>query len=256
MSTNIPAISVQLYSLREACATDFDGVLTRLAEIGFKGVEPFHLFDKTPQDFSAQVTALGMQVSSTHTPWVNRTDDLQEVIDTVQALGLTRAAGGFMPEDFADRETLQRTIEQTAAYVEALRPHGLTLFLHNHFWEFDDIDGRPAYHYLQDAVADVEFELDTYWAANFGHNDPVAELTRVRQRTPLIHVKDGPLIKGQANVAVGQGQMDIPALFAAADPTVLSWAVVELDACDTDMMTAVADSYRYLTSHQLAQGNV
>ena len=40
------------------------------------------------------------------------------------------------------------------------------------------IDGRPGYHYLQDAVPEVEFEIDTYWAANFGNNDPAAELSR------------------------------------------------------------------------------
>lgn len=256
MSTNLPPLSVQLYSLREACAEDFDGVLEQLAQVGFKGVEPFHLFGKTPQAFKQQVNALGMQVSSTHTPWVNRTEDINEVVDTVQALGLNRAAGGYMPEDFADFEALQRTIDQTAAYVDALRPHGLSLFLHNHYWEFAEIEGRTAYHYLQDAVADVEFEIDTYWAANFGNNDPAAELARVRARTPLIHVKDGPLQPGQSHVAAGSGSMDIPAVFAAADPDVLEWAIVELDACDTDMMEAVAASYTYLTRNNLAQGNV
>ena len=36
-------LSVQLYSLRDASERDFDGVLTRLAEMGYAGVEPFAL---------------------------------------------------------------------------------------------------------------------------------------------------------------------------------------------------------------------
>jgi len=256
MNTDTPPISVQLYSLRDACAADFDAVLSQLAQIGFKGVEPFSLFDKTPQAFHEQVTGLGMQVSSTHTPWVNRSASINEVVDTVQALGLTRAAGGYGPEDFKDMDALQRTIEQTAGYVHALGQQGLTLFLHNHYWEFANLDGRPAYHYLQDAIPEVEFEIDTYWAANFGHNDPIAELARVKSRTPYLHIKDGPLVEGAAHVAAGQGKMNIKGLFAAADPDVLEWAIVELDSCDTDMMDAVADSYTYLTSNQLAQGHV
>ena len=59
-------ISVQLYTLREASKKDFDLVLSTVAEIGYKGVEPFHLFDKSPQEFRNQVEDLGMTISSSH----------------------------------------------------------------------------------------------------------------------------------------------------------------------------------------------
>ena len=73
---------------------------------------------------------------------------------------------------------------------------------------------------------------------------------------PLLHVKDGPLKRDAAHVAVGDGSMDVAGVIAAADPAVLEWIIVELDACDTDMMTAVERSYRYLVRHALAAGNV
>lgn len=247
-------VSVQLYSLRAESEEDFDAVLSRLAEIGYAGVEPFNLFGKTPQAFRAQVEDLGMQISSSHFPWVNRTDSIQEVVDTLGILGLSRAPGGFMPDDFKDRSALDATIEATQNYVDALKPHGISLFLHNHWWEFKEIEGRLAYHHLQEAVPEVEFELDTYWAANFGACDPAEELARIANRTPLLHIKDGPLVKGESHVAVGEGKMDIASIFNASDADVLEWAVVELDACDTDMMTAVADSFRYLTDNKLAHG--
>jgi sugar phosphate isomerase/epimerase len=256
MSTNIPPISVQLYTLRESSQEDFDAVLDRLAQIGYAGVEPFNLFGKSPEAFCKQVQDLGMQVSSSHFPWTNRSENITEVVETIQALGLTRAPGGFAPDDFKDKASIDHTITVTQKLVDALKPHGLTLFLHNHYWEYDLIDGRPGYHYLQEAVPEVEFEIDTYWAANFGKCDPAAEISRVKQRTPLIHVKDGPLVKGQSHVAVGNGQMNIPALFDAVDAETLEWAVVELDQCDTDMFTAVAQSYQYLTSNNLVHGNV
>lgn len=252
MSTTIPPASVQLYSLREASANDFDGVLEQLARIGLKGVEPFNLFGKTPEAFKQQVNDLGMQVSSSHFPWANRNEDINEVVETVLALGLTRAAGGFGPDDFKDLDALKRTIEITQGLVDVLKRHGISLCLHNHFWEYAPIDGQPGYYYLQDAVADVEFEIDAYWAANFGARDPAEEIRRVGNRTPLVHIKDGPLEKQKANLPVGTGAMNIPALFEAMDPQTIEWAIIEFDACDTDMMTAVADSYRYLTSNKLA----
>ena len=256
MSTKIVPISVQLYSVREASAENFDQVLDIIARLGFKGVEPFHLFGKSPADFKNQVEDLGMEVSSTHFPWVNRNPDIGRVADIVKELGLNRVPGGYGPDDFKDMDAVNRTIETTQAFVDQLKPYDLALFLHNHYWEFNEIEGRPGYHYLQDAIPELTFELDTYWAANFGNNDPAAELTRIKPRTPLLHIKDGPLKPDLPHVAVGSGAMDIPKVFAAADPEVFEWAVVELDACATDMLTAIARSYKYLTQNGLAQGNV
>ncbi|MXY56561.1 MAG: sugar phosphate isomerase/epimerase, partial [Gammaproteobacteria bacterium] len=139
-------ISVQLYSLRQESQHDFDAVLERLAAIGYQGVEPFNLFGKTPQSFKAQVEDLGMVVSSSHHPWANRTDT-SEVVDTVSALGLTRAAGGFGPDDFTDLDAVKRTADTVNSLIDALFPHGLNLFLHNHWWEFAEIEGKLGYHW-------------------------------------------------------------------------------------------------------------
>ena len=246
-------LSVQLYSLREASSVDFSAVLRELADIGYAGVEPFNLFGRTPREFRAEVEDLGMTVSSSHYPWANNAP-LGEVVEVLGELELNRAAGGFAPDDFKDRESILRTAETTAKLVESLAEHDLQLFLHNHWWEFGLIDGRPGYHLLQELVPGVQFEIDTYWAANFGACDPVREVARVRNRTPLLHIKDGPLEQGKAHVAVGSGRMDIASVIGAADPSVIEWLVVELDQCDTDMMTAVRDSYRYLTERKLAIG--
>jgi sugar phosphate isomerase/epimerase len=100
----------------------------------------------------------------------------------------------------------------------------------------------------------VQFEIDTYWASNFEACDPPEQVAKFKARTPYLHIKDGNLEKGQPMLAVGSGKMDFPAVIAAADPNVLRWLVVELDSCATDMLTAVADSYRYLVGNGLATG--
>ncbi|MCZ6889305.1 MAG: sugar phosphate isomerase/epimerase [Gammaproteobacteria bacterium] len=246
-------ISVQLYSLREASQDNFDGVLERLADIGYAGVEPYNLFGKTPVEFKRQVEDLGMRISSSHFPWANHSP-INEVIDVTAELGLKRAAGGFGPDDFKNLDTVKHTAQTVNELIEALKGAGLDLFLHNHWWEFAEIDGRLIYHILQELSPEVLFEVDTYWVANFGAVDPVAEVRRVRDRAPLLHIKDGPLQKDQAHVAVGDGKLNIAGIIEAADPDVLEWIIVELDACDTDMMTAIEQSYRYLTDNDLAQG--
>ena len=247
-------ISVQLYSLRKESAQDFDAVLERLAAIGYKGVEPFNLFGKSPQAFQKQVENLGMAVSSSHYPWANRAP-INEVVEVVAALGLRRAAGGFDAADFADMDAVQRTADTVNGLVEALARHGISLCLHNHWWEFNEIDGKLGFRHIAERCPGVQFEVDTYWAANFGAVDVAAEVANVAARVPLLHIKDGPLRRNAAHVAVGDGKMDIAGIIRAADAHVLEWNIVELDACDTDMMTAVEQSCRYLVGNGLASGN-
>jgi|TARA_Y100000310_G_scaffold344735_1_gene459143 sugar phosphate isomerase/epimerase len=247
-------ISLQLYSLRAESSKDFTGVLKSVAEIGYRGVEPAGFYDLSIAEFRNIVDDLGMVVSSSHGPWATLANTSQ-VIETAGILGLSSAGGGFGPDDFKDLSAIKRTADTVNEMVEILAKADLTLFLHNHWWEFCEVEGRLAYDHFAELCTGVEFEIDTYWAANFGANDPVEQVKKFRGRTTLLHIKDGPLEQGKAMVAVGQGKMDIPAIIDAADPDLLRWVIVELDACDTDMLTAVSDSHRYLTENGLAEGN-
>jgi sugar phosphate isomerase/epimerase len=247
-------ISLQLYSLREESKKDFAGVIRAVAEMGYKGVEPAGLYGMEPADFRRMVEDLGMVVSSNHGPWPNR-DNLDEVIETAGILGTDLVVCGFGPPDFESLDAIKRTADTANFMVEKIRAAGLTLALHNHWWEFCEVDGRLAYDVFMEKCPDMQCEIDTYWAANFGAVDPVEQVAKYKARTPLLHIKDGPLVKDKAHMAAGSGKMDLPACIAAADPNVLQWNVIELDACDTDMTTAVAESYTYLVGEGLAAGN-
>ena len=86
--------------------------------------------------------------------------------------------------------------------------------------------------------------------------DPVAVVGKWGKRAPLLHIKDGMLEQGKhVHTAVGKGRLDWPAIIGAADEATLQWLIVELDACETDMLEAVADSYAYLVGNGLASGN-
>jgi len=250
-SSTFQGLAVQLYSLRKESAQNFDAVLEGVAAQGFDAVEPFHLFGKSAREFSNRVETLGLQISSSHYPWGTNTDS-NELADTLATLGLRRAIGGYMPDDLLTEDALLATIDKTNELVDALATKGMTLALHNHWWEFQPIKNSNntelIYHRLQNGCPHVEFELDTYWAANFGVVDPADELAKVANRAPLLHVKDGPLIKGEPMVAVGAGQMDIIKVISAANPQVLEWLIVELDDCATNMSEAIGDSHRYITT--------
>ena len=248
-------LSVQLYSLRDASATDFPGVLKRVAAMGYKGVEPAGFYGLAAAEVAKMVRDLGMVVSSTHSPWAGPAN-AQEVIDAAGVLGTKLVIGGFGPDDFATEAAIHKTAEVAAGINGPLAKAGLTLLLHNHWWEFERLpDGRLKYEVFAQLCPDVRFELDTYWAANFGANRAAEMVTKFARRCPLLHIKDGTFARDDALTAVGDGKNDIAGIVHAADPAVLQWLVVEADTYDGDMFECIGKSYTYLTRNKLALGN-
>ncbi|MEV1169396.1 sugar phosphate isomerase/epimerase [Nonomuraea sp. NPDC049784] len=239
-------ISVQLYTVRDALAADRDTVLSQIAEIGYRAVEPY---DPTtdPKGFREVIDDLGLSVSSTHA-YALLSKEPAEVFDAIATIGtdLVIVPGGIAHEEFTTRDGLSRTADLLNGLAEQAAGHGMRIGYHNHWWEIEpEIDGRHALEALADLLApEVFLEIDTYWAAVGGADVP-ALLGRLAERTLALHVKDGPVVKGEPHTAVGRGVMPVPEILAAAPE---SWRIVELDECATDVFAALADSHAYLTS--------
>ena len=245
-------VSLQMYSLRREAAEDLAGTLASVADMGYKGIESGPQ-GMEPSEFRRMVEDLGMVVSSTGAG--TEVEGVAGSVEVAEALGTDLLMAGFRPDAFADADTIKQTAERLNALDEAVSSAGKVLTLHNHYWEFDRIGDRLAYDILMELCPGVRCEIDIYWASNFGAVDPAEQVAKYASRTPMLHVKDGPLVKGEAHTAVGAGKVDIAKCVAAADEGVLRWVVVELDECDTDTTEAVRESCRYLVAEGLAEGN-
>jgi len=247
-------IAIQLYTVRDACAKDFPGTVKKIAEIGYKGVEFAGLHGAKPQDVAKMLKDLGLVACSSHGPMVTK-ENVNQVVDTERTLGNKRIITGFGPNDLKTEDACKSAAEKFTAAAELLKPFGMEMGYHNHWWEFAMIGKKTAFEiFFANAATSVFSELDVYWAA-YGKGDPVKVLDKMKKRVPLLHIKDGTLEENKPHTAVGSGKLDMPAIVAAADPKVLDWLIVELDDCATDMMEAVKQSYAYLTSAKLAEGN-
>jgi sugar phosphate isomerase/epimerase len=235
-------ISVQLYTLREAAAQDFPAVLRFVAETGYKGVEFAGLHGHSPQEIKTLIDDLGLVTSSSHTS-LPTPENVNQVVETEMALGNTRVISGFGPNDFKTMDDCKRSAEKFQTAAELVKPHGMTFGMHNHWWEFHKVDDRLVYDMVLEAAPDIFSELDVYWAA-FAGQDAAKVVATHKARLPILPM-----------TAVGSGKLDMSAMIGAADPTVLEWLIVELDACATDMKEAVQQSYTYLTGQGLAAGN-
>jgi sugar phosphate isomerase/epimerase len=247
-------ISVQLYTVRELAKQDFFGTLKQIADIGYAGVEFAGLHDKKPEEVRRVIDDLGLKASSAHGVFPGL-DKVDEVAATAAILGYKYYVVPYLPPSrFASVDEIRRTAEVIQATAELLKNQGVTLGYHNHPHEMIVVDGQLALERLFDAAPGLSPELDIYWASNFGLVDVPKLVRKYAKRCGLLHVKDGPLVKGQAHLALGTGKMDLPTIINAADDSVLEWLVVELDQCDTDMLTAVRESYQYLVKTKLGKG--
>lgn len=245
-------IAVQLYSLRDALAVDFESTVRKVAEIGYTGVETAGFPGTTPERAAALFQSLGLSVPSAHSP-LPLGDQRQEVLDTMAAIGAQYLVLPFLPrEDFQNQDTIKAHCERINEANAVLRAAGLTLLYHNHWWEYEQVDGWYPYQVmLEHLEPSVGFEVDTYWVQTAGV--PAVEIVReLGDRVPLLHIKDGPLDTNAAMLAVGDGKMDFAPIVQAADAA--EWLVVELDRCDTDMLAAVDKSFHYLTTKGWGHG--
>jgi len=263
-------IAVQLYSLREYVKSkeDFANVLKRVAAIGYKAVEAAGFHGMSPAEFKKLADDLGLKLYSTHSPWAGNPDNVQQVIDDLGVLGLDLCCCGYGANEFKDLDAIKRTADNTNAIIAKLKPAGITLFQHNHDFEFQRIGGELKYDIYAKLVPEVKFELDAFWSANFGAEDEVANVKKYADRMVLVHIKDGKIKQDEVErtyvngyldrkielLPLGRGELNIPGVVAAL-PAQVSSIVVELDYCEIEMWDAIEQSYKYMTSNGLAAGN-
>jgi sugar phosphate isomerase/epimerase len=245
-------IALQLYSVREASTKDYLGVVRKVAEIGYAGVEPTASFPGTTAEAAGKLfKELGLVVPSAHLPMPVGADK-NKVIDMAKALGCPVVVTGKGPDDFKTLETMKRTCDLFNEAYANVSAAGLSFGLHNHWWEYTPVEGMYGYEVMLKRLDPaITYELDTYWIKTAGV-DPAAIVKRMGKRSPLLHIKDGPCVKAAAQTAVGDGTVDVPAIVKAGGKHT-KWLIVELDSCATDMMTAVTRSLQYLVKEGLGR---
>lgn len=256
MNEPMNELGVQLYSVREAMAAGASGaseVLHRLAEIGYRVVEPtFGLLGGDPQGFRRLLGEHGLAACALHAPLLGPMRE--EVARAALDLGVeTVVVPTIQASEFSTAAGVARCAERLGDAAAFLAGHGLRVAYHNHHWELaQHPSGQPGLELLAALLPDeVGLELDVYWA-HVGGADVPALLGTLGERVRLLHVKDGPATVDDPMTAVGAGVVPIPDILAAAPPTAVR--IVEIDRCEGDMFTALADSFGYLDGLALGAG--
>ncbi len=246
-------IALQLYTIRDLLAKDFTAGVKKIAEMGYAGVETAGFPGITPAAAAQLFKDLGLEIVAAHSG-LPLGDKKNEVLDTLAALGCKRLVCPGLGHDlWSSVSGIQKAADMLNEAYDIARQNHLSLGFHNHSIEFQKVDGKFAHDILQEYLhPNIFFEVDTYWV-KVGGGDPVEVVRKLGRRAPLLHIKDGPGDHQSPQTAIGAGIMDFPAIVEAAGSNP-EWMIVELDACATDMMEAVRQSFQYMVSQGLAHG--
>jgi sugar phosphate isomerase/epimerase len=238
--------------VRDHAARDFVGVLDRVAEIGYLGVELVDLHGMPAAEFRAHVERLGLEVIGSHLPLLEE-DELPKALAELEKIGTDVVLCGLEAEEFTSREAIAQAVERFNRFAAGVHDRGMTLGYHNHWWEFTRSEEGwvPMSVLLEQLDPGVFLEVDVYWLATAGV-DVAATLTELGERVRRLHLKDGPCNQSDPQTAVGAGRVDLAGAIAAAPQ--VDWHAAELDECAGDMLEALEESYQYLTNRGFSRG--
>ncbi len=237
LAGTIKTYGLQLYSVRDVLPADPKGVMTKLAQMGYKQFESYQgptgfLWGMEPAEMKSFLNGIGVRMVSTHFDFKaasDKPDTLQKAIDMANGAGLSYllcpAVGSQKTWD-----DWKRVADSFNRVGEVVRNGGLRFGYHNHDYSFRPMDGKLPQEYLlaNTDPMNVMFELDMCWIEAAGQN-AVNHLKQYGSRYELCHIKD---YKKEADGKVvqqnlGQGVMNYKAILKQARKSGMKHFLVE-----------------------------
>lgn len=256
-------LGLQLWSVRHAMDDDLAGTLAWVHEMGFREVETAGTHGRTVREFRQILDEAGLSATAMHTGYERLRDSLEVVLDEAEVLGAEYVGTAWIPrppnQPF-DADFAREVAEEFNAWGAAASRRGIQFFYHVHGYEFQpEADGTVPFDELVAATDPdhVAYEIDVFWVALPGV-DPVELLRKYPDRWALMHVKDmrvgtprndhSGAAPEETNVAVGEGQLDYPAVLRAAQEIGLARYYIEDET--TDPMANIPTSIRFMETVQ------
>jgi sugar phosphate isomerase/epimerase len=228
----VARIGLMLYTVRKACASDFEGTLREVADIGYAGVELVELHGHAAEEVAGWLSELELEVAGRHARLETMESDLQSLAEEAKTLGYRRLFVPLVDPSALDDAMLARIAAVRGPVQEA----GLELGYHNH-------DAEIRQGFLDRLPEGVALELDAGWTWWAGA-DPVDYLGR----GPTVHVKDFKDRETRSYCPIGDGAIDYGRIAPAAVEAGAEWLLVEQDESEGPEIEAARRSYGALTA--------
>lgn len=250
---NISQVAAQLYTLRNQCKTEADIAqsLEKVAKIGYQSVQVSGLGPITEPKLAQICADNGLSICATHESLSSLLETPDAIIERLQKLGCKHTALGYPSDvDLGSKDGVAAYCAQIEKSAEKFVAAGLSMGHHNHQHEFRKIEGKPALQIILESTKALTMEVDTYWV-QFGGANPASFVALCAGRIPLLHLKDYGI--GENNqpyfAEIGNGNLEFPAIIAAAEKGGCEWFIVEQDTTPGDPFDSLRISFDYIKAN-------
>lgn len=269
-------LGLQLFSVRDDMANDFEGTLKAVKEMGYDCVEFAGFFDKSAEEVKEILDRVGLEAISVHQTNQLFKEQGQAAIDYLKTVGVRYCAIPWYNKDaLKGSDEWETTKKEFTEFSAALKSAGIKLLYHNHDFEFEVVDGKYKIDWLYEELSGdvVSPEFDTCWV-HYAGEDPCKYIEKYADRVDVVHLKDfvceklggGPVYdlidktgkaqkpkdKEEAGFMfkpVGYGIQNFPAILEAAEKAGAECVIVEQDLSpERPAMESAKMSIEYLKS--------
>lgn len=238
---------VQLYNFRVALAEDFKGTIREIGKMGFDGVEFAYFFGGlSPEETAELLREAGLECCGAMFPDSQLTNPDDIAWDYAKVLNPPAVSVSAMVDFTREWQKVHAICQTIQHNAEQKQIH---FSYHNHWAEYDRIDGKPAIDFILDAPEsrNIFLEPDVCWLTR-GKMDPAAYIRKYANRIKQIHFKDILVADDPATTAtLGKGIVDLKSSFSAAQEINCPWIIFEQDN-SSDPFQSAAESLAYLKS--------
>ncbi len=224
-------MGLQLYSVREDCARYLPSALKAIAEMGYDGVEFAGYYGYSATNLRRLLDNYGLKCCGTHTSLASLQGyELDSTIEFNQILGNKYLIVPSLPEQYrASNEAWKTTAGLFNQIAEQLKPHGMVTGYHNHFIEFNPVDGAiPLDVFFGNCSPDVVMQIDIGNAIH-GGGDPIDFLRRYPGRSITVHLKE--YAAGYDKALIGEGQVNWSEVFSLCENDGgTEWYIIEQES--------------------------
>ncbi|AQT60637.1 sugar phosphate isomerase [Cellvibrio mixtus] len=214
-----PQLSVQLWSVKDDVAKDFEGTLKKLKAMGFDGVEfagNFGAYANDPKGLKAFLDKTGLKASAAHVPFEKlNAENFDKTVAFYKAIDCKYL---IIPMDMRAFTTdgAKEVAAELAAIQTKLTPHGMHTGYHNHEGEMLGEMGKTPWDVIgTNTSQEVVLQQDVGWTEVAG-KDPIAFIKAYPGRTITTHYKaSAPKPGNTEHPIIGQDTTDWKALINA-----------------------------------------
>ena len=249
-------VGIQLYSVRDNLAADFEGTLRAVKNMGYDYVEFAGYYGgKSGQELKSLLDEIGLKSVSVHQGIDTFLNEGQAAYDFCKAYGVKYIViPWFDKNKLAGTPAWEETKAAFRKVAEGARANGMQVLYHNHDFEFEKVGDRYVYDIMFEELKGVVDPQPDTCRLNYGGVDPAKYIRKYGDRINVIHLKDfvctklaaGPvyaLIDENGNaidkgsqedtgfrlVPLGQGRNDFAAILEACDDIDDDLVIVEQD---------------------------